>query len=258
MKEPRINTYIILFIIIQILFSLNYTFSQKVSEEEINKSFDSALTLFNNGKYEESLDSFTKFIIDYKNNSKTTAAEFFIAKIHLQLKQLNQFKFTADQFLELYPDSNYVDEVRLLLTKYYLEIANYYNAFREILFIIEKTNSSMYEQKAKKIGEGIAAKYLNETQLEKFFSSFTSVSVKPYILLQQGKYFIRNGDPYDAENTFEELINSYPESDEYSEAKKLMNYSYSPVSTNIIIGVMLPLETNSLGEYTLATCNRNS
>jgi len=249
MKEPRVNTYIILFIIIQILFSLNYTFSQKVSEEEINRSFDSALSLFNNGKYEESLDSFTKFITDYKNNSKTTAAEFFITKIHLQLKQLNQFKFAADQFLELYPGSNYVDEVRLLLTKYYLEIANYYNAFREILFIIEKTNSSMYEQKAKKIGEGIAAKYLNETQLEKFFSTFTSVSVKPYILLQQGKYFIRNGSPYDAENTFEELINSYPESDEYSEAKKLMNYSYSPVSTNIIIGVMLPLETNSLGEY---------
>jgi len=250
MKELRINTYIILLIIIQILFSLNFTFSQGVSEEVINKSFDSALTLFNNGKYEESLDSFTKFLIDYKYNSKTTAAEFFIAKIHLQLKQLNQFKYAADQFLELYPGSNYVDEVRFLLAKYYLEIANYYNAFREILFIIEQTNSSMYEQKAKKIGEGIAAKYLNETQLEKFFSSFTSVRVKPYILLQQGKYFLRNGDSYNAENTFEELINSYPESDEYSEAKKLMNYSYSPAPSNTIIGVMLPLETNSMGEYT--------
>ena len=206
MKELQINTSFILLFIIQILFSLNFTFSQGVSEEEINKSFDSALTLFNNGKYEESLDNFTKFVTDYKNNSKTTTAEFFIAKIHLQLKQLNQFKYSADQFLELYPSSNYVDEVRLLLTKYYLEIANYYNAFREILFIIEKTNSSMYEQKAKKVGEGIASKYLNETQLQKFYSSFNSEKVKPYILLQQGKCLIRNGDSYNAENTFEELI----------------------------------------------------
>ena len=250
MKELQINTSFILLFLIQILFSLNFTFSQGVTEEEINKSFDSALTLFNNGKYEESLDSFTKFVTDYKNNSKTTTAEFFIAKIHFQLKQLNQFKYSADQFFELYPGSNYVDEVRLLLTKYYLEIANYYNAFREILFIIEKTNSSMYEQKAKKIGEGIAAKYLNETQLQKFYSSFNSEKVKPYILLQQGKCLIRNGDSYNAENTFEELIRNYPGSNEYSEAKKLVNYSYTPVSANTIIGVMLPLETNSAGQYT--------
>jgi branched-chain amino acid transport system substrate-binding protein len=250
MKELQINSSFILLFIIQILFSLNLAFSQGVSEKEINKSFDSALTLFNSGKYEESLDNFTKFVTDYKNNSKTTTAEFFIAKIHLQLKQLNQFKYSADQFLELYPSSNYIDEVRLLLTKYYLEIANYYNAFREILFIIEKTNSSMYEQKAKKVGEGIAAKYLNETQLQKFYSSFNSEKIKPYILLQQGKCLIRNGDSYNAENTFEELIRNYPGSNEYSEAKKLVNYSYTPVSANTIIGVMLPLETNSAGQYT--------
>ena len=250
MKELNINTSFILLIIIQLLFSLNLTFSQEVSEEEINNRFNSALSLFDLGKYEESLDSFTKFLTDYKYNSKTTAAEFFKVKIHLELKQLNQLKFTADQFLELYPKSNYVDEIRLLLTKYYLEIANYYNAFKEILFIIEKTNSSSYEQKAKKIGEGIAAKYLNETQLEKLYSSFSSVSVKPYVLLQQGKYLIRNGDSFNAENAFEELIKSYPESDEYNEAKKLVNYSYTPVSANTIIGVMLPLEKNSVGEYT--------
>ena len=250
MKELHLNSGFILLFLIQILFGLNLSFSQVVSEEEINTRFNSALTLFNSGNYQESLDSFNKFLTDYKYNSKTTAAEFFKTKIHLELKQLNQFKFTADQFLELYPKSNYVDEIRLLLTKYYLEIANYYNAFKEILFIIEKTNSSLYEQKVKRIGEGIAAKYLNETQLEKLYSSFSSVSVKSYILLQQGKYLIRNGDSFNAENTFEELIKSYPDSDEYDEANKLVGYSYTPVSANTIIGVMLPLEKNSVGEYT--------
>ncbi|HEY6435179.1 MAG TPA: ABC transporter substrate-binding protein [Ignavibacteriaceae bacterium] len=250
MTEIRINTFIISLIIILALVSLNTVFSQGVSEEEMEKSFDSALTLYNNGNIEESLAGFNKFLNDYNYNAKTTTTEFFIAKIQLQLKQLNQFKFTADQFLELYPNSNYVDEVRLLQTKYYLEIANYYNAFKEILSIIEKTNSSLYEQKAKKIGEGIAAKYLNETQLQKFYSSSTSIKVKPYVLLQQGKNLLRIGDSNNAENVFEELINGYPNSDEYDEAKKLMNHSYSPVSANTIIGVMLPLETNFKGEYT--------
>ena len=113
-----------------------------------------------------------KLLLIINTTQRPPLQNSFKAKIHLELKQFNQFKYTADQFLEMYPNSNYVDEIRLLLTKYYLEIANYYNAFREILFIIEKTNSTSYEHKAKKIGEGISAKYLNETQLEKLNSSF--------------------------------------------------------------------------------------
>lgn len=250
MTKIRINTFFISLIIILTLFSSQTVSSQGVSEKEIEQSFDSALTLFNKGNFEESLTGFNKFINNYNYNDKTTAAEFFIAKIQLQLKQLNQFKFTTDQFLELYPNSNYVDEIRFLQTKYYLEIANYYNAFREILYIIEKTNSSSNEKNAKRIGEGVAAKYLNEIQLQKFYSTFTNIKIKSYVLLLQGKKLLRDGDTNSAENIFEELINDYPNSNEYDEAKKLINHSYSPVSANTIIGVVLPLETNSVGEFT--------
>ena len=205
--------------------------------------------MYNAGEYEESLDLFNKFLNNYQYNSKTTAAEFFKAKIHLELNQLNQFKYAADQFLDLYPNSKYVDEIDMLLVKYNLEIANYYNAFKEILYIIEKTSSSSYEEKAKKIGEGIAAKYLNETQLQRFYSSFSSNKVKSYILLQQGKYLLRNGNSTESKNILRELIDNYPDSEEYDEAKKLIDYSYNPATTKTTIGVMLPLETDSTGQY---------
>lgn len=237
-------------LLFQSLFGFNLIFSQEVSDEQINLRFNTALTLFNSGDYEKSLESFKKFLLENKYNSKTTAAEFFKAKIQFELKQFNQFKYTTDQYLKLYPNSNYVDDIRFLLTKYYLEIANYYNAFREILYIIEKTKSSFDEEKSKRIGEGIAGKYLNEVQLQKFYSSFLSEKVKAYILLQQGKYLIRNGDSFNAKNTFEELMKNYPESSEYSEAQNLVDYSYSPVSAATIVGIMLPLETNSIGQYT--------
>ena len=249
MRKLLTKTNFLFFSVTLIMLTLNLTYSQGVTDEEINNQFDNAVVLFNSGKYDEALTGFSKIIIDYKYNSKTTSAEFFKAKSYLELKQFNQFKFTAEQFLEVYPNSNYVDEMRLLLAKYYLEIANYYNALREILFIIEKTNSTAYEQKAKKIGEGISAKYLNETQLERLNSSFNSSKVKSYILLQQGKYLIRNGNPSGAKNKFEELISSYPESAEYNEAKKLKEYSYASEPATTVIGVMLPLEINSVDTY---------
>jgi branched-chain amino acid transport system substrate-binding protein len=249
MKILGTHTAIILLFSVQIIFNFNQTYSQEVSEVEINTRFNDALSLYKAGEYEESLDLFNKFLNNYQYNSKTTAAEFFKAKIHLELNQLNQFKYAADQFLDLYPNSKYVDEIDMLLVKYNLEIANYYNAFKEILYIIEKTSSSSYEDKAKKIGEGIAAKYLNETQLQRFYSSFSSNKVKSYILLQQGKYLLRNGNSSESKNYLEELIDNYPDSEEYDEAKKLIDYSYSPATTKTTIGVMLPLETDSTGQY---------
>ena len=249
MSRLQANTKFILILITFSVLWFSSVNSQGISEQEINNQFDNAVAMFNSGKYDEAVAVFNKIIIDYKYNSKTTASEFFKAKSYLELKQFNQFKFTAEQFLEVYPNSNYVDEIRLLLTKYYLEVANYYNALREILFIIDKTNSSAFELKAKEIGEGISAKYLNETQLERLNSSFNSSKVNSYILLQQGKYLIRNGNPTGAKNKFEELMNSYPESAEYSEASKLVDYSYSNQPATTVIGVMLPLETNSAGDY---------
>lgn len=250
MKKPDTKISFFFALVTLIILALNLTYSQGVTEEEINNQFDNAVALFNVGKYDEALNGFNKVIIDYKYNSKTTASEFFKAKIYFELKQYNQFKFAAEQFVEAYPNSNYVDEVRLLLTKYYIEIANYYNALREILFIIERTQSTSYEQKARNIGEGISAKYLNDTQLDRLNSSFNSAKVKSFILLQKGKFFVRSGDSLNSKKVFNELINNYPESAEYNEAKKLIDYSYSSEPTTTVIGVMLPLETNPAGEYT--------
>ena len=248
MKKQHTNISFVFFILMLLNFTTNLAYSQGVTEEEINDQFDDAVTLFDSGKFNEALIIFDKIISDYSYNSKTTSSKFLKAKIQLELKQYNHFKYTTDQFLEEYPKSNYVDEIRLLNTKYNLEIANYYNAFREILFIIEKTNSIAYEQKAKKIGEGISAKHLNDTQLDKLNSSFNNNKVKSFILLQKGKYLIRNGDSFSAKIMFEELIKKYPESAEYVEAEKLVDYSFSAQPTTTVIGVMLPLEINSAGE----------
>jgi len=250
MIKPLRKAYSVFFVVMMTVFISSLVNSQTVKQEEINNEFNNALTLFNSGKYDEALAGFNKIIIDYKYNSKSTVSEFFKAKIYLEIKRYDQFKFTADQFLEAYPGSNYTDEIRLLLTRYYLEIANYYNSFREVLFIIDKTNSADYEVKAKEIGEGISAKYLNETQLERLSSSFNSRKVKSYLLLQQGKYLIRNGNTSGAKDKLEELTRSYSESAEYDEAKQLMDFSYSSEPTTTVIGVMLPLEINSAGEYT--------
>jgi branched-chain amino acid transport system substrate-binding protein len=250
MKRPDIKIKYLLLLAFLIVIPFFSVLSQNDVEAEIDKHFNNALNQFNSGDYNPALISFKKIVTDYDYNSKTTISEFFKAKILLQQKQFDEFKTATDEFLEKYPDSRYIEEIRLLVAKYYIEIANYFNAFRETLYIVEKTNSPAYETKAKKIGEGIAAKYLNDTQLQKLYSSFRSNKVKSFILLQIGKYFIRNNDSFGAKGTFSDLISTYPGSEEYNEAKKLYNFTYNTKPASTVIGVMLPLETNSVGEFT--------
>lgn len=224
--------------------------SQTDVNDKIDDLFDTALSQFESENYNQALENFNKVILNYDYNSNTTISEFFKAKILLQLNRLDEVREITSGFLEKYPESRYSEEMRLLLTKYYLEIANYYNAFREILFIIDKTHSEDYEDKAKHIGEGIAAKYLNDSQLQRFYTTFTNNKVKSYVLLQIGKYFARSGDVFTAKATFSDLMTNYPDSEEYAQAERLYNYSYGEMPSTAVIGVMLPLETNISGEYT--------
>ena len=240
--------YLLIFLLIVIPFKS--VISQGNTDEKINNQFDTALDQFNSGDYNLALLSFSNVINDYSYNSKTTASEFFKAKIYLQQKDYDQFKKVVDGFLEKYPNSRYIEEVRFLLVKYYLEVANYYNALREITYIIDNSNTSSVENKARRIGEGIAAKYLNDSQLQKLYASNTSTKVKSFILLQLGIYFIRNGDSFSAKSTFSDLMKNYPDSEEYNQAQSLYNTSYQPNVVTTVIGVMLPLETDSVGEYT--------
>ena len=248
----RLNNKIKYLLCLTILITIpfKYTFSQNYNEAEVEKLFDKALNQYNSGDYNLSIFNFNKIIVDYEYNPKTTVSEFFKAKILLKLEQLEEFKTVADGFLEKYPYSKYIEEIRLMLTKYYLETANYYNALRESLFILEKTSSSSYEIKARKTGKGIAAKYLNDSQIQKLYSLFSSNKVKSFVLLELGKYYIRTGDSFSAKSTFSDLMNNYPESVEYDEAVKLYDFSYDSSPLVTIFGVMLPLETNSRGEFT--------
>lgn len=240
---------ILIIVILSIGIESRFALAQQY-DEKIKILFDSSLALYNTGKYEEALSGFKNLSSDYNYNSRTTAAELFKLKIHLELNQMNQFKFSADQFLKNYPESSYTDEVKILLVKYYLEIANYYNAFKETLDLINNTASSFYEQKVRKIGEGIAAKYLTDIQLDRLNASYSSNKIKSFILLQKGKYYLRNGNSYSSKNTFEEIINNYPESEEYSESKKLVdNSTQNFQSATTVIGIMLPLDINQNGEY---------
>jgi branched-chain amino acid transport system substrate-binding protein len=227
------------------------------AQDNINSQFEAAVSYYQDKKLDEALELFEKLIFDNSYNSKTTASEFFKAKILFEKNNLESARQTINSFLEKFPSSNYADEMRMMLINYYVEVANYYNAFKESVVLLDYTDTNEYVRKAKETASALAYNYLNNSQLQKLYDSFASSKVKSFILFQLGKNYLRAGNNEKAKSSFLELMQIYPDSDEHSEAEDLYNlpWNYKPpvVSSDILIGVMLPLETNTAGEFTSKT-----
>ncbi len=233
-----------------------FNYAQTYSDGTINSQFRLAVNMYNSGDYDQALVIIDKIINDNDYNSKTTAAEFFKAKIFFEEEKFESAKKVLSGFVEKYPRSRYLDEIKILLVKYNLEVANYYNAFRESASLIDLTSSDQYKNDARILAQAIALNYLNENQLQRIHDSFTNNEIKSFILLQLGKVLLKSNDVLRAKSILNELVNKYPGSEEYYEAKRLLDspLDFSTVaSTKLAIGVILPLETNSSGEYTSET-----
>ncbi len=133
------------------------------------------------------------------------------------------------EFLENYPSSKYTDEIRILFVKLNLDNYEYYNALKEIAFLIERTKSILYRLDAKDIGEKIANNYLNSSNLNKLNDSFTSDKVKPYLLLLLAKSYFKERERENALVTLSQILQLYPSSEESAEAKNLYDNPILPV-----------------------------
>ncbi len=236
--------------------TVSFIKAQTNSDVNVDAQFRLAINMFDSGEHQKALEVFNKIVSEYDYNTKTTASEFFKTKIYFEQEKIPEVKKQINRFLELYPNSVYTNEIKILLVKYNLEVANYYNAYKEAISLIDFANSDEYESKARKISESIALTYLNENQLQRAYDTFSEEELKALILLQMGKVLLKSNDNFNAKSVLNELLVKYPNSREYAEAKRLVETDFGTskdLPVKIVIGIMLPLETSSSGEYTSAT-----
>jgi branched-chain amino acid transport system substrate-binding protein len=224
-----------------------------VNQFKVDSDFELAVQLYNSGQYEIALVRFEKIINDYDLNSKTSASYFFKIKILIDRKDYSEAKYTVSRFIEKFPASEYVEEVRIQMVEINLGVHDYFDALKEIAFLIERTNSIAYRIEAKDIGDKIADNFLNSSDLQQLYDSFTSKKVKPFLLLLLAKSFLKERDVESASIYFSKILQSYSSSEEYPEAKNLYENPVLPAEYNgtaSIIGVLLPLKMDSTGDYT--------
>lgn len=228
-----------------IFFLFSISSLAQVNQKKIDTEFSRAVKLYDAREFISALSGFEKIINEYDLNSKTTAAYFFTIKILIEKKEYEGAWKLITEFLENYPSSKYTEEIRILFVKLNLDNYEYYDALKEIAFLIARTKSILYRLDAKDIGEKIARNYLSSSDLKKLSDSFTSDKVKPYLLLLLAKSYFKEKERENALVTLSQILQKYPSSEESAEAKNLYDNPIVPDEESggkSYIGVLLPLQ----------------
>jgi branched-chain amino acid transport system substrate-binding protein len=242
--------------ILTILFLLFFCSLSKAQSDDVNQEFRLALNFYNTRNYNDALQLFDR-IISTELNSRTTVAFLFKGKTLLKLDRQDEAISTLNQFLNIYPNSDYSDEARMVITKSYIVEGKYQDAFEELNQIISVGKSADYINQAKLISKKIAVDYLAPGLIKNIYENTTSERLKPFLLLLLGEVYLTNGYSVDGLKAFSQINKLYPDSPENVEAKTYNPSSVENYQSNsrlTLIGVMLPLfSNNSAGDKTPVT-----
>ncbi|MGA8265135.1 MAG: ABC transporter substrate-binding protein [Ignavibacteriaceae bacterium] len=242
--------------ILTILFLLFFCSLSKAQSDDANQEFRLALNFYNTRNYNDALQLFDR-IISSELNSRTTVAFLFKGKTLLKLDRQDEAISTLNQFLNIYPNSDYSDEARMVITKSYIVEEKYQDAFEELNQIISVGKSADYINQAKLISKKIAVDYLAPGLIKNIYENTTSERLKPFLLLLLGEVYLTNGNSVDGLKVFSKINSLYPDSPENVEAKTYNPSSVENYQSNsrlTLIGVMLPLfSNNSAGDKTPVT-----
>ncbi len=101
-------------------------------QEATSQDFDNAVTLFNKGLFEESIDEFKYFIQNHKNHQLVTTANYYLARAKAKTDSVNK-SVHLEEFIDDFPFSGYSSKLLFDLGQqadsagHYQEAETYYN-----------------------------------------------------------------------------------------------------------------------------------
>jgi len=235
---------LILFLIFIILTNCIYS---QTDQRIIDSRFNAAVNLFEYKNYTSALENFIWVIEDNELNSKTTVSYLFKAKCEINLKEYSQGKATLNYLLQYFPQSKYRNEALITLADLQINTSDYYGAMSSLTLLIDETTLPYYVNYAKLSGKKIALNYLSSSDLVSLYNNSKNQVTKPYLLYLLGQIYFKEEDIQSSKNSFKEIINLYPKSEEYNDAQNLYYYGGFEKrigSAETIIGVMLPFSKN--------------
>jgi ABC-type branched-subunit amino acid transport system substrate-binding protein len=213
-------------------------------DQDAEGRFDEALTYFQKQNYPKSKIAFED-LIKGKMHQRTTASYLMLAKIYWHLNDFQNGVSILKNFLDKYPESNYVDDANYTLGLNFFGEENYSQACIGFINALESTNNPTLSHRSISHLDLLTKKYLTVEQLTAILKKFENQESKNLIniFLAQKYYYL--DDVRKSKNILEPIIKSKTISKHFAKA----NSVWQMLSERLLlkIGCLLPLMQNDIG-----------
>lgn len=235
-------------IVLCVLLTL-LTFLSFAQNKNLPQELNEAIELIDSKEYSSALVRFQT--LRDKFPQRKSLIDFFIIKCYDELSQYENVERYSREFISSYPQSNYVNQVKIFLIKSLTEQNKFEEAFENSIDLLKNTNSISQRIELKNYIEQSIAKNLTSNFLKNYSDRESDRTILPFALYLTAKSYYQEGDTKSGERYTDIILNNYITSEEYLLAVNLKSQveQESTAETDILVGVMFPL-TNENPERT--------
>lgn len=234
------RTIKILFLILLLTLTVSGQQSYKFNQD-VEKKFDSALKDFENKNYLISVSIFQN-LIELPFHHRTTAAYLMLAKNFLKINEAKKAQDIIKEFLQKYPESNYLDNSYYTLGISFIEQANFQSAVEAFCDAIISTDDTKIQNRSYLKLLRITAEKLDVKDFDNLIEKSTSKNKRDILnIFRANKLFI-TGDVKRAKLLIETVYDGLKSTKFKNLAQLIRNKIYDGFT--IKMGVLVPLMKN--------------
>ena len=225
-----------------VIFSLSICFSQNDILMKEKNIFQRNVSLYQKGQYENVAKNFSILVERLPNSRFITVYRLMLAKTYYKLHQYKKSIDLSNNFIKLFPNSSYCDDMFYNIGNCYYKSLRYETAIKTWIDALDYTDDNRL--KAKLIDLILAAlnNKLDRGTLKNIKKNIASKNGLMLMQIANAENSLKQGDFMTASNVLNKALKKYPDTGLTTYAKNLLAATQGKRSNMIRIALLLPLQ----------------
>lgn len=161
---------------------------------EVERLFVEAMKYFQSGKFDSASLLFTRTMHDFPRSHRTTGAYIMDAKALYEIKDYKESIRLLKDLIDLFPQSNYIDDAHYTLGLNYYRTGRYEDAASEFLTVRTLSHKPILLTRSEKMSDMLMSSYLTISELQLLEADTKNDETKAHVRLRLAEKVYRTGD----------------------------------------------------------------
>lgn len=222
-----------------------YGFAQELPpityRPEVEPIFENGIILYNNGKYAEAYETFSKLLDGNRWHQRLTAALLMRAKASYMLHNDKAAEADLRELAKIHPKSRYIGHAQILMGLIHFQRGDYLSTARNFLMASDFPLDPRVRQKGEEISRILLRDYLDLNDIERLLPRVSSINAQALLVKAKAEKLLEHDAVEKARATIDTFLSAHPGTRYHEELLDLREADRLRRPRRVKLGFLLPL-----------------